>query len=118
MLIFDGLDFQTRVVKLRPRQVETCAICRHMSERKALELDDVARILEEFDYALFCGVSNYNDKTPSVRLLDETRRITCEHYKRLAEDAKRSATKSHLLIDVRPKCQFEICSLDESLSNY
>ena len=115
MLIFDGLDFQTRVIKLRPRQTETCLICSKAGERmNQSELDE---LIDSFDYNHFCGVASYNDKTPDVKLLDsQTQRITCRAYKEKVE--REETTKSHLLIDCRPRVQFKICALADSISEW
>ena len=112
MLIFDGLDFQTRIIKLRPRQIENCIMCKNVKEN--LTIEQITDILNSFDYNFFCGVSNYNDKTLSINILDETQRITCLEYKELSKNSNNA--DSHLLVDVRPKCQFQICSLPNSLS--
>lgn len=114
MLIFDGLDFLTRVVKMRPRQVHTCEMCNFVF-KEALNLsEDKCRLkLNEYDYLQFCGTLNYNDKSLGVNLLDaNTQRITCEEFSRIFNEEK------DLLIDVRPECQFKICSLPNSKSNY
>lgn len=113
MLIFDGFDFQSRVIKLRPRQLETCLMCKHASE--SLTIEDVENIMENVDYNQFCGVSNYNDKTLDISVLDESKRVTCAQYNK---EFLNESSKSHLLIDVRPKCQFKICALPNSISNY
>jgi adenylyltransferase/sulfurtransferase len=105
MLIFDGLEFQTRIIKLRPKQTE-CIMC-SLQEKKTLD------ILEKFDYNQFCGVVNYNDKTLHISLLDSaTQRISCPKYKEI------STSDSHLLIDCRPQHEFQICSLPNSISEY
>jgi hypothetical protein len=31
MLLFDGFDFQTRIIKLRPKQLDNCLICQKQS---------------------------------------------------------------------------------------
>ena len=112
MLIFDGLDFQTRVIKLRPKQVDTCVSCLQANSEQNDE--SVVKFLDSFDYNLFCGVSNYNDKTADINLLDErTQRVTCLAYKEICEN---SLVDTRLLVDVRPHCQFRICALPDSLS--
>ncbi|RNA02359.1 adenylyltransferase and sulfurtransferase MOCS3-like [Brachionus plicatilis] len=107
MMIFDGLDFQTRIIKLRPRQIETCIMCQSATDTK-LSQTDKNQILDKFDYSQFCGVSNYNDKSQNVTVLSDEKRVNCSEYKNVSEP--------HLLIDVRPKCQFNICSLPQSLN--
>ena len=113
MLIFDGLDFTTRTIKLRPRQVNTCLMCsKSLASLTRLEM---SQLLDQFDYSSFCGVSNYNDKSLTVNLLDqETERVTCDFYNKNIYSVDKETP--HLLIDVRPKCQFNICSLDRSIS--
>jgi hypothetical protein len=106
MLLFDGLDFQTRIIKLRPKQIDSCLVCKQ--DNKSID------ILDKFDYNQFCGVSNYNDKTLEVKLLNiETQRISCLKYKE-----EMQANNNHLLIDVRPTHEFQICSLSNSISKY
>lgn len=105
LLIFDGFDFTTRVIKLRPRQLDTCVMCKQANST----VDDSKRFLESFDYAQFCGVSTYNDKGTTLSILDvQKQRISCRDYNELRE--------SHLLIDVRPECQFKICALPNSIN--
>jgi hypothetical protein len=91
-------------------------MCKHrLATDKQLELDQAKTVLEDFDYIHFCGVSNYNDKSVELKVLDEsTQRVTCEAYRQLLTDS----SSNHLLIDVRPPCQFRICSLNNSLSNH
>ncbi len=111
MLIFDGLDFTTRVIKLRPRQTETCVMCSRVVSRR-LELNEARCVLNELDYAQFCGVSNFNDKSVDVSILDdETERVTCQKYKEIMNTKQES-----LLLDVRPECQFKICAIPDSTS--
>ena len=105
MLIFDGLDFQTRTIKLRPKQPE-CLVCKN--ETKSIE------ILNSFDYNQFCGVKNYNDKALDIKLLDnDTQRIKCTQFNELV-----SNNSNFMLIDVRPVHEFQICSLPNSLSSF
>lgn len=107
MLLFDGLDFQTRIIKLRPKQSD-CLMCKH--ETKSLDL------LKLFDYNHFCGVSNYNDKTLDLKILNnDTQRIECSKFKQIISNTETSAA-SYMLIDVRPTHEFQICCLPNSLS--
>lgn len=113
MLVFDGFDFTTKIIKLRPKQADTCAMCKHSTCGDELP-QRIESILDEFDYNQFCGVTNYNDKSVNVRVLGESERISGTEYKKISEQSN----KSHILIDTRPKCQFQICSLPNSLSIY
>ena len=107
MMIFDGFDFTSRVIKLRPRQVDTCVMCQHANSN----IDDRRKVLGSFDYTQFCGVTNYNDKGTNINILDwETQRVSCKDYNQLR------GSEEHLLIDVRPECQFKICSLPDSIN--
>ena len=110
-MIFDGFDFQTRVIKLRPRQSSTCLMCKRLTEAY-LDSGICQEILDSFDYNQFCGVSNYNDKTNSLDILDKAhQRISCQKFNEIQK------LNDYLLIDVRSNCQFQICSLPNSLSN-
>lgn len=61
------------------------------------------------DYLQFCG-SGANDKAKGLSLLNASERITCEEYAGF-----RHVRKDFVLLDVRPKLQTDICSLEESL---
>jgi hypothetical protein len=117
MLVFDGLDFQTRIVKLRPRQTQSCLMCSR--KQTSLNEHDIRGALDLFDYSLFCGgINDYNDKGVQIKLLDDlTERVSCNVYKEIIERQDQlNDFKTHLLIDVRPECQFKICSLPNSIS--
>lgn len=87
-------------------------MCKHALSSNN-DVEKSKQFLETFDYNLFCGGTAYNDKTINVNLLDtQNQRIECSDYKKLYE----SNEAPHLLIDVRPKCQFQICSLPNSIS--
>lgn len=116
MLIFDGLDFKTSIVKLRSRQTESCAMCRMISLSSCSQLprEVVAQKLTQFDYNQFCGMNNFTGMLPDVRLLEPSERVSCLEYEKINQDAN----KNHILIDTRPKSQFQICSLSNSISNF
>jgi adenylyltransferase/sulfurtransferase len=61
------------------------------------------------DYEAFCG-SPACDKTSSKNILERDRRITCQKY----EEMRRNGVP-HVLLDVRPQVQFDICSLPNAL---
>jgi adenylyltransferase and sulfurtransferase len=61
----------------------------------------------EFEYDKFCKGSSVCDKSTSLKLLDSASRMTPQQFSLLD-------STSYLLIDVRPRDQFEICSLPGS----
>jgi adenylyltransferase/sulfurtransferase len=105
MLVFDGLDFQSRIIKLRQKQT-SCQMCSCLLDDKS-NLQAIKSKLNSFDYSLFCGgISNYNDKSLNVSILDPTsQRLTCAQFSQIFK------ADADLLIDIRPECQFKICSL-------
>uniref|UniRef100_T1IQK8 Ubiquitin activating enzyme 4 n=1 Tax=Strigamia maritima TaxID=126957 RepID=T1IQK8_STRMM len=98
MFIFDGLTGTCKVIKLRPRQ-RTCVVC-----------GDDPTITELIDYEQFCGAPAA-DKERTVKILSTHDRISCKDYKRYYAE-----TEDHLLIDVRPKCENDICKLPGSIN--
>ena len=110
MLIFDGYDFLTRIIKLRPRQIESCIMCQNAQSSSNNDIEFTKKILDCFDYSQFCGVKNADDKTVGLKLLKEDDRISCVKYNELRQNER------HLLLDVRPKCQFNICALPDSMN--
>ncbi|KAI8910532.1 adenylyltransferase [Powellomyces hirtus] len=98
LLIFDATFGSFRTIKLRGRS-PACAVC-----------GDEPTITELIDYVQFCG-SGPSDKTPTQRILKEVDRITVEELGEF-----RKAAHSHLLLDVREKVQYDICSLPHSLN--
>jgi len=88
-----------RTLKLRSRRVE-CFAC---SAEGGLTLESLQS--GSLDYVAFCGV------TSPVKLLQEDERITAKEY----DDIQKKGIK-HLLVDVREKVQFDICSLESSIN--
>ncbi|KAG0331461.1 Peptidyl-prolyl cis-trans isomerase cyp6 [Podila humilis] len=87
-----------RTIKLRKKKSE-CIMC-----------GDSPTITKLIDYVRFCG-SSATDKTPDLFLIPFEERLTCDKYKRILE-----GQVPHLVLDVREKVQFDICSLPESLN--
>ncbi|KAF9951064.1 hypothetical protein BGZ72_007323 [Mortierella alpina] len=87
-----------RTIKLRKRKSE-CIVC-----------GDAPTITKLIDYVRFCG-SSATDKTPDLFLIPLQERLTCDTYKKIREEQR-----PHLLLDVREKVQFDICSLPSSLN--
>jgi len=97
LLLFDALSGTFRVVKLRGRN-------------KNCQLDgENPTIIQPIDYVQFCG-SAPDDKTINEKRLSPEERITCVEYKKIVKNGE-----DHVLLDVREKVQFEICSLPHSL---
>lgn len=89
-----------RSVRLRARRPK-CFAC---SAEGGLTLESLSS--GSLDYVLFCGV------TAPVKILREEERIGAREYERvLNEDGK-----GHLLVDVREKVQFDICSIIGSVN--
>lgn len=84
-----------RTFKMRGRS-EKCAICNGTITRKAIESGEI-------DYQAFCGTIHYRVMDP------ENDRISVTKYDELV-------STDHSLIDVRPKEQFQICSLPNSIN--
>ncbi|EPE28084.1 Activating enzyme of the ubiquitin-like protein [Glarea lozoyensis ATCC 20868] len=84
-----------RSLKMRKRNAK-CVACSSASE---LTLEG----LKEMDYSLFCGVS------APVSVLRPEERVEAREYERVKG-------KEHLLVDVREKIQFDICSLEGSIN--
>ncbi|KAG0238942.1 Molybdenum cofactor synthesis protein 3 [Actinomortierella wolfii] len=87
-----------RTIKLRKRKPD-CIMC-----------GDAPTITKLIDYVRFCGASA-TDKTPDLFLIPFKERMTVEEYKRIKDE-----NKPHLLLDVREKVQFDICSLPSSIN--
>ncbi|EFA77552.1 molybdenum cofactor synthesis 3 [Heterostelium album PN500] len=97
LMLYDGLAGTFKTVKIRSRQ-PGCVVC-----------GDNPTLTELIDYPQFCS-SPYSDKSSKVddRIEDELI-MTCKQYKSILD-----TNKKHILLDVRPKNQFEICSLPNS----
>ncbi|KAF9926464.1 Molybdenum cofactor synthesis protein 3 [Linnemannia zychae] len=87
-----------RTIKLRKRKSD-CIMC-----------GDSPTITKLIDYVRFCG-SSATDTTPALHLIPFNERITVQGY---SEVVKKHVP--HLLLDVREKVQFDICSLPSSLN--
>ncbi|CAG9980421.1 unnamed protein product [Clonostachys byssicola] len=99
LLLFSALsDTPFRSVRMRGRRSD-CVACGDASE---LTLE---KLKSSMDYVQFCGV-----KEP-VKLLKPDERITAEEYARIAKEQK-----DHVLIDVREKEQFGLCSIPGSIN--
>ncbi|XP_028294744.1 adenylyltransferase and sulfurtransferase MOCS3 [Gouania willdenowi] len=98
LVMFDAQDSRWRSIRLRPRQPD-CAVCG--------EKPSVTRLV---DYEAFCG-SAATDKCRKLNLLSKDQRITVQEYKCLLDTAS-----PHLLLDVRPLVEVDICSLPFSLN--
>ncbi|KAJ3613040.1 hypothetical protein NHX12_019296 [Muraenolepis orangiensis] len=98
LVMFDALDTRFRSIRLRPRQ-PGCAVCG--------ENPSVTQLL---DYEALCG-SAATDKCRRLNLLSKDQRITVQEYKAILDSAT-----SHLLLDVRPPVEVDICQLPSSLN--
>lgn len=98
LLIFDAQDARFRSIKLRPKQAG-CAVC-----------GEKPSVTQLVDYEAFCG-STATDKCQKLHLLSKDQRITVQDYKSILDNAC-----PHLLLDVRPLVEVDICHLPFSLN--
>nr|XP_008248647.3 adenylyltransferase and sulfurtransferase MOCS3 [Oryctolagus cuniculus] len=97
LLLFDALSGCFRCVRLRGRRPD-CAACGERPTVTALQ-----------DYEALCG-SSATEKCRSLQLLGPEERISVTDYKRLLD-----AGAPHLLLDVRPRVEVDICRLPHAL---
>ncbi|KAM9589724.1 adenylyltransferase and sulfurtransferase MOCS3 [Trichechus inunguis] len=97
LLLFDALRGHFRCIQLRKRRPD-CAVC---GERPT--------VTDLQDYEAFCG-SSATDKCRSLHLLSPKERVSVTDYKRLLDSGA-----SHLLLDVRPQVEVDICRLPHAL---
>ncbi|KAM6147671.1 adenylyltransferase and sulfurtransferase MOCS3 [Erethizon dorsatum] len=97
LLLFDALRGHFRSIRLRRRRSD-CAAC---GERPT--------VADLQDYEAFCG-SSATDKCRSLQLLSPEERISVTDYKRLVDSGA-----PHLLLDVRPQVEVDICRLPHAL---
>ncbi|XP_044761027.1 adenylyltransferase and sulfurtransferase MOCS3 [Coccinella septempunctata] len=95
LLIFDGSETQFRNIKLRNKK-EDCDVCGKNPTIKDL-----------IDYEQFCG-SKAHDKVIDIDVLSNTQNINIQQYVSLGED--------RIVIDVRPKIEYEFCKLPGTIN--
>ncbi|CAG09882.1 unnamed protein product [Tetraodon nigroviridis] len=98
LLMFDAQDAKFRSIRLRPRKAD-CAVC-----------GDEPSVTQLVDYEAFCG-SAASDKCRRLNLLSRDQRITVQEYESILNHAE-----PHLLLDVRPLVEVDICHLPFSLN--
>ncbi|XP_016404234.1 adenylyltransferase and sulfurtransferase MOCS3 [Sinocyclocheilus rhinocerous] len=98
LLMFDGQEGRFRSIRLRPKQAE-CVVC-----------GETPTVTELQDYEQFCG-SAATDKCRRLILLTKEQRVSVQEYKAVLE-----SSTPHLLIDVRPKVEVDICHLPTSIN--
>ncbi|XP_067222738.1 adenylyltransferase and sulfurtransferase MOCS3 [Chanodichthys erythropterus] len=98
LLMFDGQEGRFRSIRLRPRQAE-CAVC-----------GETPTVTELQDYEQFCG-SAATDKCRRLNLLTKEQRVSVQEYRAILD-----SSTPHLLLDVRPKVEVDICHLSTSIN--
>ncbi|XP_053192106.1 adenylyltransferase and sulfurtransferase MOCS3 [Scomber japonicus] len=98
LVMFDAQDARFRSIKLRPKQA-SCAVC-----------GENPSVTQLVDYETFCGTAA-TDKCRRLNLLPRDQRITVQDYKSIMDKAE-----PHLLLDVRPLVEVDICHLPISLN--
>ncbi|XP_004618818.1 adenylyltransferase and sulfurtransferase MOCS3 [Sorex araneus] len=97
LLLFDALGGQFRAIRLRGRSPD-CAACGERPTVTALQ-----------DYEAFCGAAA-TDKCRPLQLLRPDQRVSVTDYKQLLD-----AGVPHVLLDVRPQVEVDICRLPHAL---
>uniref|UniRef100_S4REI2 Molybdenum cofactor synthesis 3 n=1 Tax=Petromyzon marinus TaxID=7757 RepID=S4REI2_PETMA len=100
LLVLDGLEGRMRSVSLRGRRMG-CATCGDAPSVTASSLPD---------YEAWCGAAA-TDKCRRLMLLKKEERVTVEEYKALLDEEV-----PHVLLDVRPTVEVDICHLPHSLN--
>uniref|UniRef100_A0A8C8C1F6 Adenylyltransferase and sulfurtransferase MOCS3 n=1 Tax=Oncorhynchus tshawytscha TaxID=74940 RepID=A0A8C8C1F6_ONCTS len=98
LLMFDAQDAKFRSIRLRSKQA-SCAVC-----------GENPTVTHLVDYEKFCG-SAATDKCRRLNLLSKDQRVTVQEYKSIVDN-----TAAHLLLDVRPLVEVDICHLPTSLN--
>lgn len=98
LLMFDAQDGRFRCIKLRAKQAG-CVVCGEMPTVTELQ-----------DYESFCG-SSATDKCRRLNLLSAEQRVSVQEYKSIVD-----CGTPHLLLDVRPKVEVDICHLPVSIN--
>uniref|UniRef100_A0A8C6VXT7 Adenylyltransferase and sulfurtransferase MOCS3 n=1 Tax=Nothobranchius furzeri TaxID=105023 RepID=A0A8C6VXT7_NOTFU len=98
LLMFDAQNLRFRSIRLRPKQAD-CAVC-----------GDNPSVTRLVDYEAFCG-SAATDKCRKLNLLSKGQRISVQEYKSIVD-----TSVPHLLLDVRPLVEVDICHLPISLN--
>ncbi|KAK6304293.1 hypothetical protein J4Q44_G00248790 [Coregonus suidteri] len=98
LLMFDAQDVKFRSIRLRPKQA-SCAVC-----------GENPTVTHLVDYEKFCG-SAATDKCRRLNLLSKDQRVSVQEYKSIMDH-----TAAHLLLDVRPLVEVDICHLPTSLN--
>ncbi|XP_017075870.2 adenylyltransferase and sulfurtransferase MOCS3 [Drosophila eugracilis] len=97
LLIFDGTSGIFRNIRIRSKR-PNCHVC------SAQPL-----ITELIDYEMFCGM-HATDKDNPLQLLTADERLSVGEYH------EKLQAQPHLLIDVRPTAEFEICQLPDAVN--
>ncbi|KHJ94377.1 MoeZ/MoeB domain protein [Oesophagostomum dentatum] len=100
LYLFDGKYGKSRTITIRPRSRD-CAVC-----------GDHPSITQLIDYESFCG-SRACDKVQNLKLLDSVSRVSPSEYSRI-----RHSRPVTVLVDTRPRHEFEIASLSEAISKF
>ncbi|KAJ7988977.1 hypothetical protein DPEC_G00314780 [Dallia pectoralis] len=98
LLMFDAQDAKFRSISLRPKQA-SCAVC-----------GENPTVTHLVDYEKFCGCAA-TDKCRRLNLLSKDQRVTVQEYKSIVD-----TMAAHLLLDVRPLVEVDICHLPTSLN--
>ncbi|XP_061698927.1 adenylyltransferase and sulfurtransferase MOCS3 isoform X1 [Syngnathoides biaculeatus] len=98
LVMFDAQSAKVKSIRLRGK-LSGCAVC-----------GEKPSVTQLVDYEAFCG-SAATDKCRRLNLLSSDKRITVQDYKSIVDDEE-----PHLLLDVRPLVEVDICHLPSSIN--
>jgi adenylyltransferase/sulfurtransferase len=120
LLMFDGMSTSFRSLKLRPRQGKTCIVCGSKPEITRENLGT-------YDYEGKCGGPMHDKEGLALKVLPDSNRLSCQALKGKLDERKNntntssgsgsgSGSSSFLLIDVRPRAEYDFASLSGSIN--
>ena len=110
LLMFDGLCTGFRTLKLRGRQA-SCAAC---GPEATITRDTIAA----YDYEAKCGGPMHDrGEGACLKVLGKDRRVSCSRLsERMEEAVGRGGDRDFVLLDVRPRPEFDFAHLPGSVS--
>ncbi|EGG21729.1 molybdenum cofactor synthesis 3 [Cavenderia fasciculata] len=100
LVIYDGQQATFKTVRLRTRR-PNCVVC-----------GDAPTITQLIDYTQFCQSPYSESSGKAADRIDTNLIVSCKDYHQHVY----TTNSPHILLDVRPKIQFDICSIPNSIN--